>query len=93
MTLDCSRVLLALLAATLLAASASARPAVPGPPRPADLAARIDARLEARWKADRVQPAPVADDGILHANRATAQNDPRACLGPIGFEVVLRGGK
>ena len=38
-------------------------------------------------------PAPVTDDGILHANRAVAQNDFRARLGPIGFEVVLRGGK
>ena len=38
-------------------------------------------------------PAPVTDDGILHANRALAQNDFRARLGPIGFEVVLRGGK
>ena len=38
-------------------------------------------------------PAPVTNDGILHANRATAQNDLRACLGPIGFEVVLLGGK
>jgi hypothetical protein len=27
-----------------------------------DLASRIDARLEARWKADRVKPAPAADD-------------------------------
>ena len=38
-------------------------------------------------------PATVADDGILYANRTTAQNDFRACLGPIGLEVVLCGGK
>jgi len=38
-------------------------------------------------------PAPVTDDGILYANRAATQNDIRACLGPVGFEVVLRGGK
>ncbi len=38
-------------------------------------------------------PAPVTDDGILYANRAVAQNDFRARLGPIGFEVVLGGGK
>ena len=38
-------------------------------------------------------PAPMTDDGILHANRAAAQNDFRARLGPIGFEVALGGGK
>ncbi len=38
-------------------------------------------------------PAPVTDDGILHANRAATRNEFRARLGPIGFEVVLRGGK
>ena len=38
-------------------------------------------------------PAPMTDDGILHANRAVTQNDFRTRLGPIGFEVVLRGGK
>src|SRR5262249_50263236 len=31
-------------------------------PDPAQLAARIDARLEARWKEEHVQPAPPADD-------------------------------
>jgi hypothetical protein len=37
--------------------------AVPGRAAdPADLAGRIDARLSARWSADRVQPAPPADD-------------------------------
>jgi hypothetical protein len=38
-------------------------------------------------------PAPMTDDGILHANRAVAQNDFRARIGPIRFEVILRGGK
>jgi len=38
-------------------------------------------------------PAPVTDDGILLANRAAAQNDIRARLRPIGFAVVLCGGK
>jgi hypothetical protein len=37
--------------------------------------------------------ASMTDDGILRANRAVAQNDFRTRLGPIGFEVVLRGGK
>jgi hypothetical protein len=34
-------------------------------------------------------PAPVSDDRILHTNRAAAQNDMRARLGPIGCAVVL----
>ena len=38
-------------------------------------------------------PAPVTHNGILHANRAVAQNDFRARIGPIRFEVILRGGK
>ncbi|HEY2017627.1 MAG TPA: hypothetical protein VGH38_29175 [Bryobacteraceae bacterium] len=38
-------------------------------------------------------PAPVTNDGILHANRAVSYYDFRARLGPIRFEVVLRGGK
>ena len=38
-------------------------------------------------------PAPMTDDGILHADRAVAHDAIRACLGPVGFEVVLRGGK
>jgi hypothetical protein len=38
-------------------------------------------------------PATVADNGILYANRAAAQNYFRARLGPIRFEVVLRSGK
>ena len=38
-------------------------------------------------------PAPVSDNRILHTNRAAAQNDIRARLGPIGSAVVLCGGK
>src|SRR5262245_58961555 len=37
-------------------------PATAAAPAPAGLAARIDRRLEARWQADKVQPAPAADD-------------------------------
>ena len=37
--------------------------------------------------------AAMTDDGILSANRAMAQDDLHAGLGPIGFEVVLRGRK
>ena len=37
--------------------------------------------------------ATVTDDGILLTNRAPAQDDFRARLGPIGFEVALRSGK
>src|SRR5262245_57082364 len=36
--------------------------AVAQPPNPAELAGRIDARLHARLKQDRVQPAPLAED-------------------------------
>jgi hypothetical protein len=45
-----------------LLSPADALPA--GPPRslvPTQLAARIDARLNARWKTEKVQPAPLAD--------------------------------
>jgi hypothetical protein len=45
------------------------------PPRPADLAVRIDRRLEARFKADAVHPAPRAED---------AEFLRRACLDLIG---------
>jgi hypothetical protein len=38
-------------------------------------------------------PASMTDDGILHANRALAHNAFRARIGPIRFEVVLRGRK
>jgi hypothetical protein len=34
--------------------------------------------------------ATVTDDGVLPANRASAQDGFRAGLGPIGFEVELR---
>src|SRR5579864_1077729 len=34
--------------------------------------------------------AAMTDDGILRANRAMAQDDLHAGLGPIGFEVELR---
>jgi hypothetical protein len=34
--------------------------------------------------------AAMTDDGILSANRAMAQDDLHAGLGPIGFEVELR---
>jgi len=37
--------------------------------------------------------ATVTDDGILLTNRASAQDDIRARLGPIGFEVALGRGK
>jgi len=38
-------------------------------------------------------PAAVTDDGILLTNRAPAQNDFSARLGPIAFEVALGRGK
>lgn len=37
--------------------------------------------------------ASVADDRIAFANRASSQNDLLAIAGPIGFELVRRGGK
>ena len=37
--------------------------------------------------------ATVTDDGILLTNRASAQDNFRARLGPIGVEVALGGGK
>src|SRR6516162_3511723 len=52
-----SRLLVPLLAVLLLSSPTEA-----SGPRPADLAARIDARLEARWKSLKVQPAPLAGD-------------------------------
>jgi hypothetical protein len=33
--------------------------------------------------------AAVTDDGVLHTDRASAQDDFRTRLGPIGFEVVM----
>ena len=38
-------------------------------------------------------PMTVTDDRILLTNRAPAQNDIRARLGPIGFEVARSGAK
>jgi len=38
-------------------------------------------------------PAAMADDGVLGTDRASAQDEVPASLGPIGFEVVLRGRK
>ena len=37
--------------------------------------------------------ASVADDRIAFTNRASPQNDLGAARGPIGFELVRRGGK
>ena len=37
--------------------------------------------------------AAMAEDGISQTNRASAQDEFRIHLGPIGFEVVLRGRK
>ena len=37
--------------------------------------------------------ATVTDDGILLTNWRPAQNDFRARLGPIGFEIALSRGK
>ena len=37
--------------------------------------------------------ASVTDDRIAFANRASPQNDLLAVAGPIGFELVRRGGK
>ena len=37
--------------------------------------------------------AAMADDGVLRANRASAEDDFCAGFNPIGFEVVLRGRK
>jgi hypothetical protein len=53
---------LRLLIAALLALVPLPGRAAEGPPDPAELAARIDRQLEARWRADRVRPTPPADD-------------------------------
>ena len=37
--------------------------------------------------------APVADDRIACTNGASPQDDLNAAFGPIGFELVRRGGK
>ncbi len=49
--------------------------AVAGPADPSELAARIDARAEAHWKADKIKPAPLAAD---------AEFMRRACLDITG---------
>jgi hypothetical protein len=38
-------------------------------------------------------PATVTDDGIAFANRASPQDELIALCGPIGFQLVYRGGK
>src|SRR5262245_43230746 len=50
------------LVTTLAAALFLTVPVAAGAPDPLELANRIDKRLETRWKADKVQPAPLADD-------------------------------
>lgn len=50
------------LLAVVLALTGSPSRGLAGPPDPVDLASRIDRRLETRWKTDKVQPAPLADD-------------------------------
>jgi hypothetical protein len=35
--------------------------------------------------------ATVTNDGVLQTDRASAQENFRHRLGPIGFEVVMRG--
>jgi hypothetical protein len=52
---------LGLLASALAAAVLVGR-AVAGAPDPAELAARIDGRLETHWQVDKVHPAPASDD-------------------------------
>src|SRR5262245_46506811 len=49
--------LLAVLVAAMLA-----RSSVAGPPDPMALAIRINGHLEARWRADKIHPAPLAAD-------------------------------
>src|SRR5262245_30209064 len=51
-----------LLMPALAAALCWTAPVAAAPPDPSELAGRIDKRLEARWKQDKVQPAPLADD-------------------------------
>jgi hypothetical protein len=50
------------LPALLLLPIGEARSASPPQPSPTALAARIDRRLEARWQAEGIRPAPPADD-------------------------------
>jgi hypothetical protein len=51
------RLLAAVLGTLVLAEQAGA-----GAPNPSEMAARIDKRLETRWRADKIQPAPRAAD-------------------------------
>jgi hypothetical protein len=48
--------------ASVLSATVCIGPAAAGAPDPSPLASRIDERLETRWKVEKVQPAPPADD-------------------------------
>src|SRR5271166_4925960 len=50
------------VSAVLLSMTAVAIQADAAPPDPQVLARRIDQYLGERWKADKVQPAPIADD-------------------------------
>ena len=78
MVLKRIHLLMPLLGMLLLAGTASARPAVPDRPSPSSLADRIDTRLDAHWKADKVTPAPLADDlEFLRRALARAGNRPR----------------
>jgi hypothetical protein len=52
-----------ILPVTLVALLSVTLPAVAGPPSAADLAARIDQRLEALWRSAQITPAPAANDG------------------------------
>jgi hypothetical protein len=61
--------------ASALAVMVFAGRTVAGPPDPSELAARIDRRLETRWQAEKVRPAPPADD---------AEFLRRACLDITG---------
>jgi hypothetical protein len=54
-------------------------PVAAGPPDLSELANRIDRRLETRWQADRVQPAPPADDAEF-LRRAFPSAHPRSLL-------------
>jgi hypothetical protein len=38
-------------------------------------------------------PATVTDDRIAFTNRASSQDELVAVCGPIGFQLVRRGGK
>jgi hypothetical protein len=63
------------LLAAALGAMSLVEPADAGAPDPSRLAARIDRRLETRWQANQIHPAPCADD---------AEFLRRACLDIAG---------